>query len=168
MLPKFIEPRELARRQEVLQAELSLAGFDRAQDLLVVHEGMLKISWKFYFDHEGHVCAELNLQADLVLSCQRCQGELNFPLSLSIPMQVVANEIEAEALPLKVSPLYISAEGCCQSLPIIEDELILALPAFPMHEKNHCDRTQNQAYYDTLSKDVRATYRPFAQLKEKK
>lgn len=168
MLPKFIEPKELAKLSTVLKATLLLADFERAADLLLEHSGVLNLTWAFDFDAKGHVQALLDLEASLVLSCQRCQGAFNYHLKTTIPMQLVRTEQEAEHLALEISPLYVDEEGRCPSLPVIEDELILAIPDFPMHEKNDCDYQQNQAYYVTSSNDVISTYKPFAQLKEKK
>ncbi len=57
---------------------------------------------------------------------------------------------------------------------LVEDELILALPMFPMHEKKDCSLSQNQAYYATSDIEQKNTYKPFAglnqlaELKEKK
>ena len=168
VFPNFIEPKELAKSAARLSASLPLASFERITDLLLERVGVLHLSWAFEFDVRGQVLSQLDMEALLVLPCQRCQAAFNYPLKTSIFMKLVRNEQEAEHLALDISPLYVDAEGRCQTLPLIEDELILSLPDFPMHEKNDCSYQQNQAYYVTSSNDVISTYKPFAQLKEKK
>lgn len=166
MLPELIEPIRLAKEQQVLEGELPLAGFIRSRDLLLATEGGLHFSWRFEIDQYDQVTALLAIKAKLILECQRCQKPFNYDLDAKIPMKVVHSEPEAEALPLEVQPLYVDAANQCESLPVIEDELILNIPEFPRHEKKDCDLGQNQAYYDTPSNGVEQnTYKPFANLK---
>jgi uncharacterized protein len=166
MLTEFIEPIQLGKEQKILAGELSLKSFERSRDLLLVAENILHFTWRFDIDQHDQVTALLTLKADLSLECQRCQKPFSYHLDIDIPMKVVRNELEAEALPLALQPLYIDAMGQCESLQVIEDEFILSIPEFPKHEKKDCDLGQNQAYYDTPSNGIEQnTYKPFANLK---
>ena len=166
MLPEFIEPMQLAKEHKILEGKLPLSSFERSRDLLISVEDVLSFVWSFDVDAHNQVTALLTLKAVPSLECQRCQKPFHYDLNVSVPMKVVHNESEAEALPLELQPLYVDATGQCESLQVIEDELILNIPEFPRHEKKDCDLGRNEAYYDTPSNGIEQnTYKPFANLK---
>jgi uncharacterized protein len=166
MLPELIEPKQLAREHKVLTGELPLALFTRAEGLLIPGTEPLNFNWAFSLDAHDQVFAVLTLAAELKLQCQRCEKPFVYPLQAVTNMKVVHSETEAEALSLKLQPLYVDAAGQCPAFPVLEDELILNIPEFPKHEKKDCDFEQNQAYYATPSNGSKPnTYKPFAELK---
>ncbi len=163
-----------AKENQVLKARLPLASFERFAPLLQDASGEVALEWAFYFNAGKQLQAKLSLQAPVHLTCQRCNGPLQSVIDAEVEMQRVADETEAEALPLAVQPLYLNELNQIKPLEILEDELILALPMFPMHEKKDCSLSQNQAYYATSDMEQKHTYKPFAglntlaDLKEKK
>lgn len=166
MLPELIEPKKLAQEHRVLQGEIPIDQFTRAQGLFEPSSQNLWFSWSFSLDHLNQIFGQLQLKAQLKLKCQACYQDFDYSLEVMIPMQHVRTEVEAEAMPLEIQPLYLDAEGHCNPFEIIEDELILNIPEFPRHEKKDCSFYQNKAQYDTLpsGKDVN-THKPFANLK---
>ncbi len=163
-----------AKENQVIAESLSLSVFERLGSLVASTEGEVAFEWAFYFNEGKQLQAKLKLQAPVHLTCQRCNGPMDFVVETEVEMQRVKTEAEAEALSLEVQPLYLDELNQIKPLDILEDELILALPMFPMHEKKDCSLSQNQAYYATSDLEQKNTYKPFAdlnklaELKEKK
>jgi DUF177 domain-containing protein len=80
----------------------------------------------------GRVRVQGWVQANLVLSCQRCFGKLDFPVKADINLVWVRSDAEAQNLPEGYEPL-LSASGKVKFADLIEDELLLALPMAALH-----------------------------------
>jgi uncharacterized protein len=74
--------------------------------------------------------------APVVQTCQRCLQPMVLTLSVDRPIRFVADEDEAERLDEEIDDdvLALSPRGL-DALALIEDELILALPLVPRHER---------------------------------
>lgn len=167
ILPKEIDPVKAARSEHTFEGRLPFSDFPRLKELLCLDEntqkGQIEFEWTFFVNEKQQTCASLKLLGEFPLVCERCQKPCKIKLNELIPMQVVKSEEEAENLPLAVEPILVNAENQCDTLEIIEDELILALPMIPMHlEEKDCSFSQNKAYYPA-EKD-NSTYKPFANL----
>ena len=173
MLPE-LDCLKAAKENQVIAETLKLSCFERLGPLLADSNGEIVFEWAFYRNAGKQICAKLAVQAPIHLTCQRCNNPLNFVIDTEIEMQQVKTEAEAEALPLAVQPLYLNELNQIKPHEILEDELILALPMFAMHEKKDCSLSQNQAYYAPSGVEQKITYKPFAgldklaDLKEKK
>lgn len=74
-------------------------------------------------------------QGTFPMQCQRCMGAVDVPLEVDRWFRFVADEATAEALDddTEEDLLAISREFSLHEL--IEDELLMALPAVPMHDE---------------------------------
>jgi uncharacterized protein len=80
----------------------------------------------------------LHLQAsvDVVLTCQRCLQPLRQALVVERDLRFVADEAEAERLDEDSDDDVLALPGRGLDVPaLVEDELILALPLVPRHER---------------------------------
>jgi uncharacterized protein len=166
-LPELIEPHQLAEAHKTLTGKLALKDLTRAEGLLLPTDEFIYFTWQFQKDDHGEVTSTLKITAALNLQCQRCQAPFAYKLEVTVPMQVVSTETQAEQLPLAIQPLYVDNDGRCLALPVLEDELILNIPEFPKHEKKDCSLPKNQAYYAPLANSdmQQTTHKPFANLK---
>jgi uncharacterized protein len=112
----------------------------------------------------GRVTVQGRIQADLKLTCQRCFGNLEFPVTTGFNLAWVRSEQEAMHLPEPYEPL-LSASGRLKVAELVEDELLLALPMVALHAIDECrasvaakSRRRRKVAADTVS-------RPFASLK---
>lgn len=78
----------------------------------------------------------LQARATVRLECQRCLGPLDEALTVQRSFRFVADEGEAERLDEASDDdvLALPPRGRLDLLPLVEDELILALPLVPRHE----------------------------------
>jgi uncharacterized protein len=83
------------------------------------------------------VWLHLEAQATVRLECQRCLKPLDEALAVARSFRFVADEAEAERLDEESEDdvLALPPRGRLDLLPLLEDELILALPLVPRHER---------------------------------
>jgi len=79
---------------------------------------------------------ELRLAVDgsVRLQCQRCLGDMDFPLRFEAQLELAASEAEILSADDDVERIVAGREMNVADL--VEDEVILALPMVPKHE--HC------------------------------
>lgn len=87
------------------------------------------------------------VQADLVMQCERCLGEVAVQVNGEFDLVAVGSEAAAEALPAEESPIIAEKQVLLVS-ELVEDELILALPIVAMHEPEDCPGMEWQTNYE--------------------
>jgi uncharacterized protein len=130
------DPFEFARRGAVLEAEVPAGGFARLADQLrpagVKHAVKYHVAGERLNDKEFLVVA---VQADMVLGCQRCLGDVVCPVEAHTRFLLVreGDELPDEDLAEDdFDPIH--ANRNFDVLALVEDELLLSLPLAPMHE----------------------------------
>lgn len=134
-LPDRIEPLGLADVGRAFRGELPIASLSRLVRSLSAADGKLAVELVLRIDERrirvltGHIVGELKL------SCQRCLGEMRFPLDLHFKLGIVTSEAEGRRLPEGYEPLLATGDPVALA-EIIEDEVILALPIVPLHSED--------------------------------
>lgn len=125
----------LARRQETLRGEATMARFPRlAQSVL---DPAARVAYEIVgrVDAEGHPGAIMKLSARLPLRCERCNEPMQFRLDREVAFRFVGDEQELNALPIEdVEIEEVVGSPSMALLPWIEDEVILSLPLVPRHD----------------------------------
>jgi uncharacterized protein len=86
-------------------------------------------------DGSGDVWMHLEAGTTLPLCCQRCMGEVAFPIALNRWYRFVATEDIALAEDDAAEEDLLVMEPQLDLLALLEDELLMALPVVPMHER---------------------------------
>jgi len=132
-LPEFIDPLALTDKQRQLRGSLPLAKMLRLRDVLLSREGNAR--FELNFRKEGRVAAVLGrVEAELELQCQCCLGPLWWRVNNAVRLGIVRSLEEANLLPESFEPLLLEDETI-PLVDIIQDELLLAIPAIPQHEQ---------------------------------
>lgn len=135
--PEFIEPWRLAERGAALEGELELSGMTRLRPSLASTEGSASFSMAFSIDERGCRRISGRVSARLAVVCQRCLEPMTVDIDSSISLGLAPDAAAAAKLPEDVEPLVLDQEPVPLAR-LIEDELILALPLAPMHERRAC------------------------------
>lgn len=136
-----IDSLEFARRQGTWSGSLQLGTLPRLVEMLHDASGSLE----FEVSGEtagGELCLAVKLGGTLPLTCQRCLGVLFFALDVRSRIVLVepgapwpddgqAGGLEDEACDA------IEASRELDLFPLLEEEILLALPLAPRHE--HCE-----------------------------
>jgi uncharacterized protein len=124
----------------VLTGEERLSHFERLihETLGLGAETTVSYSARGELKHEGEVGQEVWLhlaaQAVLPLTCQRCLGPVDMPVSFERSFRFVATEELAAALDEESEEDVLVSSREFKLLELIEDELLMGLPAVPKHE----------------------------------
>lgn len=134
--PPVIDVFALARSGARLEGRIALAALERLAPMLASAEG--DAGWKLAFetDARGRPAATLFLRGVLELKCDICGQNLALPIESESRFWFVATEEELNAQPIEADdgePLLGSGRFAVAQL--VEDELILALPISPRHER---------------------------------
>ena len=138
-LPKRIEPVGLADVGRSFRGRVPVAELTRLAPALFSRDGELNVQLDFGLDERRIRTVTGSIEGSLELVCQRCLGSLRFPLNLRIRLGVVSDEAEVRRLPEGYEPLLVSGEPL-STFEVIEDEVLLAIPAIPRHpEEARCE-----------------------------
>ncbi len=129
-----IDSKVFAREGRVLEGSLDLAALPRLADLLLAREGQL------VYRLEGRVSTDNKPQLWLVVSgllplgCQRCLERVDHELEVDSLLELIDDEADLTQDDLEDdSRDFIVADKSLDVAALIEDEVILALPAVPQH-----------------------------------
>ena len=134
--------------QREFEGRIPLASMTRLRGGLVDTEGDVRYVLAFGTDQMKVPYAELRIDAELPLECQRSLKRFLFPVQATQRLGLIRDEADEAALPPEYEALLVDADGMLRPLEVVEDELILALPVV------------------ALAPDVEAVEREFAPTEE--
>lgn len=135
--PELVDPWRAVEAGCDYSGSLPLARMARLQEALREALGEASFRLSFSRDLEGRGILRGEIDARLVLTCQRCLEAMEVPVSLSMVLALVSGLEEAGRLPEDLDPLLVTSEPL-RLADLIEDELLLALPLIPRHEPGAC------------------------------
>src|SRR6185436_14796890 len=149
---------EVARRGATLSGSADVAKMSRVADRLVQDEegaggiaqeaggmaqgaGTTKVAWRItgIGDPQGRPALEIELHGAVPLECQRCVRPFMWPIDQHTTLLLARDERELAALDAGEDTLeVILADAPQETLTLIEDEVLLALPFAPRCERPGC------------------------------
>jgi uncharacterized protein len=138
-LPETVEPVGLADAGRSFRGEIALSDLGRLAPMLSDNGGRLQVSLVFRRDQRRIRVLDGSIDGEIHLICQRCLEPLPWPLHLRFSLGIVTDEAGIDRLPDGYEPLLIQGEPL-KTAEVVEDEILLAVPAAPMHEgAQRCD-----------------------------
>ncbi len=115
----------------VLEGEIEQVTLPRLAAALHNPDG--KVNYRLTFERGmlDLVSVRVELQTELPLQCQRSLEPFVLPLSVLTTLSPVHDDDDAAALPEGWEPIELDGDGRVRPSDLIEDELLLALPAVP-------------------------------------
>src|SRR5215469_5202494 len=83
---------------------------------------------------QGFAMTQVELAAQLAVTCQRCLGPLQLQVKTGSPVLIVESERQAEQAPAGWET-FLAPEGRVDFAALVAEELLLALPIVPLHEQ---------------------------------
>ncbi|WP_336366848.1 YceD family protein [Marinobacter sp. C2H3] len=138
-LPKSVNPYRLAEQNVTLEGEVPLAALSRFRDAVFALDGgeVCQVRLTFGRDRERRYQVEGTLDARVTVECQRCMGPMPHPLTSEFRLGLVISDEQAQQLPRDLEP-FLTDEDAADLWTLVEDELLLILPPFPLHERSEC------------------------------
>lgn len=139
-LPNTLDVRKAAVRGVSIKGTLKPLDLPRLRAVLVDDSGSIEANFAFSRDEENRYLIHLETTAEVSVTCQRCLEPLIQTLACENTLAVVWTDEQAGHLPRYLEPLVVEGDAC-KLWDVVEDELILALPAFGYHNTEECKQT---------------------------
>ncbi|WP_166255671.1 YceD family protein [Marinobacter salicampi] len=145
-LPKTIDPYKFADQNSTLEGFVPLAALGRFAECIVAAassdpQEQCQVALAFSKDEERRRIVSGELSAEVMLECQRCMKPMPVTLTSSFRLALVTSDAQAQQLPRELEPFQ--TDGFTADLwTMVEDELLLVLPPFPLHERKDCQATE--------------------------
>ncbi len=133
-LPINIDPVRLAKRKAKLAGSIDVIKFIRLTPLLANTNSNCFVDLAFALDEKNRCFIEGRVQGRLELFCQRCLGPFEWAFNLPIKLAVLKSETDEAKLPADFEAILLQEEGV-NLCDVIEDELLLSVPNYPLHEE---------------------------------
>lgn len=133
-LPRQGDPRKFAQQGVSLEGYIPLADLPRIAEVGTGVAGHVQVQLVFSLNEEHKRVVTGLARAELGLVCQRCLEPVSVPVESDISLAIVWDEDAAKALPDYLDP-WIVGEGAADFFDMVEEELLLSLPAVAYHSE---------------------------------
>lgn len=131
-VPETLDAWRMVATARVFEGRIPLQAMSRLQGGLLDCEGDVRYTLVFGVDALRISYAELHIEAELPLECQRSLQRFLLPVRLLQRLGLLRDEADESALPEEYEALLVPADGMLRPAELVEDELILALPVVPV------------------------------------
>lgn len=134
-LPHYVEPRKLAEQGGSVSGQTTVSALPRLAEFSHSQGEQVDVALQFERSAEDSLCTVTGtVSSRLQLVCQRCLEPVMYDITARVGLALVWSEEEAESLPERYDPWLMSDEKL-SLVPLLEEELLLALPLVAMHEQ---------------------------------
>jgi DUF177 domain-containing protein len=130
--PGVIDGLQFARGAQAVRGVLGTEHLPRLVELQGATEG-LAFGLRGGMRDDGKPCLWISVSGELRLVCQRCLGQLIFPLSIDVELVLTDDPREIEEAEDEVD--RVLASRAMNVAQLVEDEVLLALPMVPRHDR---------------------------------
>lgn len=131
VLPETVDAWRMVQARRRFEGALALSALPRLAADLADPRGSVAFELEFDRDSVGVPYVHVRADAALPLICQRTLDRFELPVHVDARLGLIAREADEAALPGGYEPL-LTADGTLRLADVVEDELILAIPAVPV------------------------------------
>ena len=154
-----INGREFAEGGGLVEGSAGVREFARLCGLETLADSSGRISYHVEGcgDAQGRAGLQIRLSGTLKLTCQRCLEPMDFALSTDVWLGLAETQAEIDAeLVTPDAPERVLASPAMPVAELVEDELLLAMPHAPRHEKCRSGTTADASQEDSPFGKLRA------------
>src|SRR5690348_14846600 len=130
-LPERLDAERAVAARRSFQGSLPVASMKRLAQALANDGGEVVYDLEFGTEAPGIRWLAVHAAARVALECQRSLETFEHPLAVDVRLGLIEHERDEAGLPAGFEPLLLE-EGMLHPAQVIEDELLLALPPFPV------------------------------------
>jgi uncharacterized protein len=131
----LVDSLKLVHDRQTYVGVLPVAGLERLVASLQGDSGRLDYQVRGDVDRSDRPLLKLRVSGSVQLQCQRCLESFEQPIDIDTAVRLVAAEaLNAEYDDDPNEPDCVAASATFDLTSLIEDEVLLALPAYPRHE----------------------------------
>lgn len=132
-LPKVADARKFAQQRIELAGFVAISELPRLQQVVVDDSTRVEVKLSFGQDEQRRKLLTGSAEGAVILTCQRCLEPVTVPVACDIALAIVWDEEQAANLPKSLDPWIVAEEGASDLYQMVEEELLLALPAVAYH-----------------------------------
>jgi len=170
-LPERLDAERMVAARRSFHGSLTVASMKRLVQALASDRGEVEYDLEFGMEAPGIRCLALRAATRVTLECQRSLEAFEHPLDVDVRLGLIEDERDEAGLPAGFEPLLLEG-GMLNPALVIEDELLLALPPYPMKNDPGAEpepKTWNgQRWTSAQPDDPERRENPFAVLRELK
>jgi len=130
----------LCERGKMLGGCLPIAGMDRLRKALLAPFADVEVELSFSMMGKGLPVITGTLSTQVLAECQRCLTPVELLVNSDVHLQVVVDDAAANHISDQWEPLVFGGDGQLSLAQIVEDELLVNLPAICLHEPAKCQQ----------------------------
>lgn len=168
-LPERLDAERMVAARRTFHGSLPVASMKRLAQALANDGGEVEYDLEFGTEAPGIRCLAVHAVARVALECQRSLETFEHPLEVDVRLGLIGHERDEAGLPAGFEPLLLDA-GMLHPAQVIEDELLLALPPFPVKPGAEAEPKtwDGERWTSAQPDDAGRTDNPFAVLRELK
>jgi uncharacterized protein len=152
-----IDGPRFAAEREVVTGALAISDLPRLAEM-GCEAAALRYAVRGGEDADDRATLAVEASGELRLTCQRCLGALGLPLAVKSVLELAGSQAEIDAADDERD--RVLASRAMDVAALVEDEVILALPMVPMHER--CEAAAAHT-----GRDETSPFAPLAGLRER-
>lgn len=137
-LPKHLDPHKLADKDADFAGSMPINFFPRFVEALHNDSGELAIELQFFRGEDGFREMTGSAEGQVELECQRCMSAMKYDFNAEFHLGFAYNDDVARSLPKRMDAYIVSPDQSISVTDLIEDDLILNLPQFALHDEGEC------------------------------
>ena len=139
-MPVTIDPVKAAQKRSDYEGVILLATLTRLTQSLIHSDGEVAVRVECGTDQQGLTVIQGSASCEVSVTCERCGEAMTVSLDCNFAYTPVKPDDDAalELIPERYDVIEKDEHGEINLRQLVEDELILALPLFPMHDEAVC------------------------------
>ena len=137
-LPEFVDPFRLANQQARMNGAVPVAEMPRVGTLVRDGSGAAEVALSFRVSASGAPRVDGRVRLTARLTCQRCLGPLDLEVAPEIRAAFTDGDEAVGRAESAAGYEPLEGGGRIELKVMIEDEILLALPDYPMHLPGVC------------------------------
>ena len=163
-MPTLVDAYRFAASAERLEGDLPLEQMSRLADLIGGQAGSCHVVLAFGIDAQRRPYIKGRADARVTMPCLRCLQPVPVMLNSAILLGMVTDDALSSRLPREYDPLVVAHDERLNLIPVIEEELLLALPQAIYHDEGDCAVSRDALSSGELPGE-QVTINPFSVLK---
>ena len=137
-LPALVDPHRLARQRVRLKDTLPVMEMARVEALVGDRSGTVDFDLRFRLSSAGVPRLEGDISLKARTTCQRCLETIELPVASTLRLSFTGDDEPLAQTELAAGYEPMEAVGQIGLATLIEDEILLAIPEYPMHPRGVC------------------------------
>lgn len=139
-IPVTIDPVKAAQKRSEYEGFVPLVNLTRLTESLLNKQGEIAVRIECGTDQQGLTVIQGSASCEVSVTCERCGQPMALSLDCNFAYTPVkpGDEAALEVIPERYDVVEKDDHGEINLRQLVEDELILALPLFPMHDEAVC------------------------------